>query len=109
MANSTVPQRSLRGIHWNAEGVNSKKADLIQILNRYRIDIALTNEIMLKPQPSFRLPGYKIVRTDRNATTGGRTAIAVINIKYQQLLVPQLESMESTSIQIYIREGPLIV
>ncbi|KAK9694251.1 Endonuclease-reverse transcriptase [Popillia japonica] len=56
---------------WNACSLKEKRSELIEVLERYNIDILLVSETFLKPGHRFTLPGYSVCRVDRLRTKGG--------------------------------------
>lgn len=73
----------LKFLQWNAQGIQSKKCDFLNLLHLYNIDIALISETFLTNKDSyFRVTNFDVVRADRlpNSTdrnSRGGTAIFV--------------------------------
>lgn len=60
-----------KAIQWNCRSVNSKKSDLIHIINKYHPTIVCLQETWLKPESIFKIQGYSCIREDRSDGYGG--------------------------------------
>jgi Reverse transcriptase (RNA-dependent DNA polymerase)/Endonuclease-reverse transcriptase len=93
---------SLRIVYWNCQGVRNKRSELIQLINKLKIDILMLNETHLNPKIKLKIPNYHIYRTDRqsNSTTncGGGTAVLVHHKITHNLITIQTNSIENTTI-----------
>ena len=65
-------------MHWNAEGVANKKAELEQCLHKNSINICCIQETHLHGQP-FKIRGYQVFRSDRQGRTKGGVLTLVRN------------------------------
>ena len=67
----TGPTKPLKIMHWNAEGVNSKrdgyskKLELENILHEEQVNICCFQETHLNKDIAFKVRGYKCFRLDR--------------------------------------------
>jgi hypothetical protein len=69
------------------------------------IPIALLNETHLNPTTKFKCPNYCVYRSDRERGPGGSTAILIRKeIKHSEILLPKLQHMEATAIQVSINK-----
>lgn len=86
---------------WNANSITDKRIELIQFLQDTKTDILLAQETFLKPQRDFKIPNYKIYRSDRLTGRAGGTAILIKkNIMHNHLPNIATEHIENTSIKI---------
>lgn len=60
---------------WNAAGITKRKNELELFVEDNDISILLATETFLKPNHSFLLSGFKVVRRDRPAKVGGGVAV----------------------------------
>lgn len=67
----------LKILQWNAQSVRNKIRDLRNIAQNF--DLILLTETWLKPEHSFGIPGFFIIRKDREDRTGGSIAIGIRN------------------------------
>jgi hypothetical protein len=90
-------------LFWNARGIRNKKTEFFNYLEANNIAIALINETHLHPSMKFKCPNYYTYRTDRHDRPGGGTAILIKKeIKHSEILLPKLQHMEATAIQLHI-------
>ena len=91
---------------WNATSVRNKGKELHKLLNELDVDIAMITETWLTPTDAFALPGYTIVRKDRDIQTGkkkhaGGVLIAVHNrIQTEHTTQPKTTHIESVTATI---------
>jgi exonuclease III len=80
-----------------------KKNEFFYYLEANNIAIALVNETHLHPSMKFKCPNYYTYKTDRQDRPGGGTAILIKKeIKHSEILLPKLQHMEATAIQLHI-------
>ena len=83
--------------------MNSKKHELLQLLQSQKIPVALINETFLKEKHKFKVRNYQVYRHDRPDRRAGGTAILVHNsIQHTVLDNPALHRLESTAIGLNI-------
>jgi exonuclease III len=61
----------------NVVTVQRHKTEVTNLLTRLELDILCLNETRLGPNKNFAIPGYEVVRKDRN-TRGGGVAILTL-------------------------------
>jgi exonuclease III len=64
-------------LFWNARGIKTKKAELLNYLEANNLPIALIGETHLHPSNSFKCANYITYRSDRSTQRGGGTAILI--------------------------------
>ena len=75
-------------LHWNAEGIQNKKATLAERLRKEDIDVACIQETHLKENLRFNMRGYQVVRQDRTDRIKGGVLILIKNsLPYQEIIV----------------------
>ena len=78
--NQNYSTKTLRIMHWNMRTFRTtSKRELSEILFENKIDVALICETRLKYKLPARVPGYNIVRKDRDRNGGGGVAILIGN------------------------------
>ena len=81
-------QTTLNILQWNADGIRTKKTELMKTLHDKDIDLALIRETKLSKETNFDVNGYRVIRQDRetwmrgcrveeNKTPGGGILILV--------------------------------
>jgi len=103
-----LPQRSIRILNWNANSIWNQLHTFKSFLKEQNIDIALINETHLKHYHTFKIPNYQIIRTDRPGLKGGTAIIIKSQLPYDNLVLPQLQTLEATGIQLYTKGKPII-
>lgn len=108
MANKKIPA-SLKVSYWNANGLLNKKNELVHYLNKHNIDVLLVNETHLKPNQIPKIRDYNFYKNDR-LTKGGGVAIYIKNnLSHCELPIIPTEELEIISIQVKMKNGPLIL
>lgn len=112
MASKLTPTQSFSNLticSWNANGLRSKRLEVIDFLAMHKVNILLVQETHLQPHHKMKLPGMRCFRSDRGDGYGG-TAIFVDNsIPHHQLDIPPTQHLEATGIHIKTDRGPLNV
>lgn len=60
-----------RIVQWNCRSIISKKHELVHIVNTFKPFILSLSETWLKPNYTFKIPGYSCLRNDRADGYGG--------------------------------------
>ncbi len=92
-------------LHINIRGISGKKEELIQQLNEKNISAASINETFLTNKSRINIPGYNIIRKERQSRQGGGVAILIRkNIEYSEidygLSLQQLNGNEYVAIRM---------
>ena len=66
-------------MHWNAEGVSSKKTELEQVLHSKDISVCCIQETHLQKDKTFKVRGYQCYRADRQDRSKGGVLTLVRN------------------------------
>ena len=103
--------RTLNILQWNAEGVQRKKLDLAERMQKENIDIACVQETHLTVNHRFQVRGYETKRFDREERHKGgvlflvRNSIAVHDMKIstnQQAEIHRIDfDLEGNNFRIY--------
>ncbi|GFV11014.1 probable RNA-directed DNA polymerase from transposon X-element [Trichonephila clavipes] len=92
----------LRIASWNANGVSSRKLELINLINKHSLDLILIQETHLRPGVNFKIPNFTTYRNDRSQPhthASGDTAILIkSSLKHHLIPTPQLGVVEATSV-----------
>lgn len=87
-------------LNWNANGINNKKAELSYFLKAKEIKLACITETHLKPNETFKIPGYNNHRSDRINSNGGGVLILIEkSIPYIQSNLPHTPGIETVAIK----------
>lgn len=94
--------RELRFIHWNANGIKNHIDELEDLLLSQRIHVAMISETHLTANKKIKMKNYNMIRNDRpNGQAAGGTALLINNrLKFTELPVAQLLSLEASAIKI---------
>lgn len=86
----------------NANSINGKKVELIDLINTLNPDVIALQETFLSANKNFFIPNFKIYRRDRS-DTGGGVAIAIHNrINHYPINLPTLQNLEAIGIAVKI-------
>ena len=107
----STPNTKLKICQWNARGCKNKNVEIRNFLNHYNIDILLLSETLLTEKTKFKIPGYRVYRTDKivideededeNKTSTNGTAVIIKNgIKNYEIVINNLESLEASTVNI---------
>ncbi|GFR14749.1 hypothetical protein TNCT_70781 [Trichonephila clavata] len=102
------PNYRLLMVTWNADGVNSRRLELRDFINKYNPEIISLQETWLRPSHTLTLANYRTYRNDRKhnphrnqSYRGGGTAILIKNtIKHTRIPTPNLVNAEATMVAI---------
>ena len=106
LGQSNGSARSTRGhlvniLHWNAEGIQNKKAALSERLRQLDIDIACIQETHLKDNIRLNIRGYQVIRQDRTDRIKGGIMILIKNsIPFQDLSVETDNQAEIQKVKV---------
>jgi hypothetical protein len=97
-------------LFWNVRGIKHKKYEFLNYLETNSIPIALINETHLQPSTKFKCPNYITYRSDRLTQRSGGIAILIRqDIKHNEILLPHLQHMKATAIQLNINKESIIL
>ena len=60
-----LPPDSLRVLQWNAGGLRARSTELLHFLSSHSVDLICILESNLNSSPSFHIPGFSVLRSDR--------------------------------------------
>ena len=90
-------------LQWNARSIRSNKGDLERFLFINNIQIALICETWLKRVSQFSVPGFNIVRKDRNDGYGGVAVLIKSNLVFQEIShIPIVNGLECVGVKIVV-------
>lgn len=95
--------QGLNIMYWNANGIKSKKQELLIFLKEQNIDIALINETHLRGTDKLSLYPFIVYRKDRSDRAGGGVLVAIkSNIKHSaNINSPHNKNLEATGVTIH--------
>ena len=82
----------IRFLQWNCRSIcNTKKEDLLRVINRLKNDVFALSETWLAPNNQFLLPGFVVIRKDlsnpaANGIFYGGVLLAVKNNIYRNTI-----------------------
>ena len=102
---------SLKIVIWNANGLNQRVLELKAFLIDQNVDVALISETHFTTKSFIQIPNYKIITTNHPSGRGhGGTAIIVKKtIQYTEQQPFLTDYLQSTSIQLRDKVGPLTI
>lgn len=69
---------NLKLCNWNADGIMRQRSIIIAFLQRHNLDVMCITETHLLLTQNFKIPGYNIIRQDRQDNAGfGGVAIVI--------------------------------
>lgn len=63
--------KSIKVLHWNANSIQNKITELLELLKRTEVDVVVLCETFLNPDASLYIPDFKTYRCNRNSRGGG--------------------------------------
>lgn len=72
---------------WNANEIRHKTCELIEFLNRIKVDIMLINETKLSAKDSYKIRNYTSERYNRDNAAGGVMILIKNNIPYKLIKI----------------------
>ena len=96
--------KSLRIMQWNADGINTKIAELNHFVKEHKIDVVIIQESKLtENKPTPKLYGYATVRSDRPGSEfpgGGLLTYIKHNVAYRKVGSAKNGNVEAQSVSI---------
>ena len=96
--------KSLRIMQWNADGINTKIAELNHYVKEHKIDVVIIQESKLtENKPTPKLYGYAAVRSDRPGSEfpgGGLLTFIKHNVAYRKVGSAKNGNVEAQSVSI---------
>ena len=91
-------------MQWNACSIVRHKTELVNYISKIKLekvpDIICLQETFLKPNKTFKINGYNIIRKDREQSMGGGIAICLKNELSFKLIEPQTK-LECVAVEVY--------
>lgn len=87
----------------------SKRHYLSQHLKAYKPDFLLLSETCLRPPHKLHFENYNLIRSDKNGNTRGTGIIIKKELKYKQLIIPNLGSIEHTAVTLKDSRGRTLI
>ena len=94
-------------MHWNAEGVSRKTAELCNFLHENNVNICCIQETHLQGDKPFRIRGYKAFRNDRQGRTKGGVVTLVRSNLHAEEVRSQTGEAEFIHLKVTIGEYAL--
>ncbi|KAJ8967935.1 hypothetical protein NQ317_000814 [Molorchus minor] len=103
-----APVDSIRILSWNADGIRSRRNELLETADRLEPDVIAIQETKMDSRHEFKMRGYKVYRQDRNIRGGGVAVLVKSNITHHQTRAGGLGNLESIGVEIQLpRREPL--
>lgn len=103
----TINQTTI--IIWNANGINSRKDELLHLMETRDVAAALICETRLLPGDKLHLANHTVFRRDRPGVqrAGGTAIIVDSRVRHHEIPLPDTASIEATGVLITTKTGPL--
>lgn len=88
-------------LQWNCRGAIGQRTELMHYLDLHRLDppaVICLQETLLTPKKHYHIPGYNIIRKDRNIPAGGLLIAIKNNLNFT--IVPTPNDIEVMSIKL---------
>ena len=97
-------------LFWNAQSIQHKKQELLNLLQSDRIPVALINETHLRAEDKFSTRNFTSYRSDRQDRRGGGVAILVHKtIDHHKIEIPPLNRTEAVAIKLEANGHPVTI
>lgn len=89
-------------LHWNADGVNGKRHELLGLVSDLSIDVIALNETKLTQRINFNLPKYACHRSDKHPSGSGQGVALLVraDIPHTLVSVPLTQNLEVIGIKL---------
>ena len=103
--------RNLKFIQHNITSIRPLETRKIlnHFLNKNNIDIAILQEIWIKPNEDYKFPGYNFTKSLRINGYGGVGILIKNEIKYEEVKLPKLEPIEAIAIKTLNTKTEIII
>jgi len=78
-------------MQWNANGLACRTSEFKQHVANNAYDVIC----LLEPDKRFSVPGYDVIRSDRDSARGGLAILLRHDVKYMYISLPSPQSIES--------------
>lgn len=105
-------QNKINFLQWNTQGVNSKRSDLLNLLDIHKIDIVLLSETFLKTSEFFNVNNFYVERCDRPLTQtesnrkvrayGGAAILIRNTYGYERINIVKNPTCEIVAIKLFL-------
>ncbi|CAK9813136.1 Probable RNA-directed DNA polymerase from transposon BS [Anthophora plagiata] len=95
-----MEQTNLILCSWNANGIRNKISDIIEFLNRFKIDMLLINETKLSDKETLKIRKYNCERFSRPNAAGGVLILIKNNIPYKLVKLKNKTVIENVCIKL---------
>jgi len=85
---------------WNANGIKNRLSELIEFLNRFKIDILMVNETKCTSSVKLKIRNFTCVRKNRENSAGGVAMFIKNNVPYKILNLRKDISIECVGIKL---------
>lgn len=94
-------------LNWNANGISSKRLLFIDFLVRHNIDIACITETHLVSGQNFKVPNYRVYRSNRTSgeAWGGVAVIIKKNLCHEPIILSPMVCFEIQGIKVSLKNG----
>ncbi|XP_052739677.1 RNA-directed DNA polymerase from mobile element jockey isoform X2 [Bicyclus anynana] len=72
-------------VQWNSRSVKNKKIEITSLIKHHHPVIVALSETWLRPESSFRIPGFACLRDDRHDGHGGCALLIKKSLVYSQI------------------------
>jgi len=107
--NDKTVKTGIRIMQWNCNGISAHNEEFKNHIakNPFKYDIICLQETFLKPSKAFSIPGYSVVRQDReDGAKGGLLALIKEELTY--VVLAKTTKIESLRFKIKIRQNQYI-
>lgn len=91
-------------VYWNANGLLSKKHELMHFLEEEEVDVIMIGETWLNNNHMLKIPNYSIYRNDRIHNPRGGTAIAIKRTLPHSELPTRRSGIEHTILEVNLQQ-----
>lgn len=91
---------SLLVCSWNANGIRGRIAELIEMINRRKIDIMMINKTKMNSTDKLKIKGFTCIRKDRQNRAGGVAILVRKIIPFQEVKINYDISIEYVCIKL---------
>lgn len=75
-------------LQWNCKSLQTKKQDLISLINLHKPVVIAISETWLRPGSRFRVPGFFCLRDDRDDGYAGSAIFIRHNLPFTSIPIP---------------------
>lgn len=101
--------RDIDIVTFNARSIRNRRSEILSYVRQFAPHIVLIQETYLSKLTKFYIPGYTLLRSDRDETGGGLAILIKNGLKFKRTNDKMNSKYESMSIELYLNNTKVTI